>query len=463
MRWTNCWKSRARRDSFIKRIVCFLWFFLGAAVLVASQEPVQQESQTEPNQQEPTFRSQTNLVLVPALVRDAAGHAVYGLQAKDFILEDNGVPQTVHLDDDTEGEPLSIVVAVQTGRSASREFSRIRGLNSMLGPILEEPQTEIAIVQFDSQVSLAQNFTDDSGKIQRTLQGIKEGDGGAAILDAVRYATQLLSKIPGQRQRVLLLVSETRDHGSQGTKIDDLVALIGNSNISVYALAFSPGLGDVIDPYRGDSSHQGPEYIAALFLARAAMKRNTPKAIAAQTGGEYETFDTLNGFENHMMDFTNHLHSRYLLSFHAKDPEPGLHRITVRLAQPDGNTILARSSYWAGGAAGVEGSEGPGSPFAGVWQSRVSPIAGKPSVTINISVSEGVAGGLVTLVNADGTEIRAPIVNAVIYGERLVFGSTFENGTTYSWRMSLKKNGEEATLHGSVGEVVVEEAVFKQP
>lgn len=473
----KCWKSRAGRDSFIKRIFCLLLFCLAAASLAAQDEPGQMASPSEAgrqaanpeesNPQEPTFRSQTNLILVPALVRDGTGHAVFGLQARDFIVEDDGVAQEVHLDEEAEQDPLSIVVALQTGRSAEREFPRIRGLNSMLGPILQEPQTQIAIVEFDSQVRLAQAFTDDAGQIQRTLQSIQPGDGGDAILDVVRYSAELLNKIPGPRQRVLLLVSESRDHGSRGTKIDDVVALVGNSNISVYALAFSPGVGDVIDPYRGDSSHEGPEYIAALLLARAAMKRNMPKAIAEQTGGEYETFETLNAFENHMIDFTNHLHSRYLLSFHAKDPEPGLHRITVRLAQPAaGNTVLARSSYWASGVAGIEDAprgEESGADFAGVWRSRISPLTGKHSVTVNLSVSEGIAGGTVTLVNPDGVEITTAIVSPVISGRTVTFQTTFENGTTYSWRMSLKKDGAEAALHGSVGAMVVEEPVFKQP
>ena len=160
------------------------------------------------------------------------------------------------LDEDAESDPLSIVVAVQTGRSASREFPRIRGLSSMLSPIMDQPHAQIAIVEFDSQVRLAQNFTEDGGQIERTLQEIRSGDDGAAILDVVRYSIDLLNKAPGQRQRVLLLVSETRDHGSHGTRIDDVVTLIGNSNISVYTLAFSPGLGDVIDPYRDDGSDQ---------------------------------------------------------------------------------------------------------------------------------------------------------------------------------------------------------------
>jgi hypothetical protein len=48
-----------------------------------------------------------------------------------------------------------------------------------------------------------------------------------------------------------------------------------------------------------------------------------------------------------MNDFTNHLHSRYLLSFVPKDPRPGLHQITVRLRDGSKTTVLARTSYWA--------------------------------------------------------------------------------------------------------------------
>jgi hypothetical protein len=71
------------------------------------------------------------------------------------------------------------------------------------------------------------------------------------------------------------------------------------------------------------------------------------------TGGEYELFATRKKFEVRMTDFTNHLHSRYLLSFAPKNPHPGLHQIRVRLraqsGEAGGATVLARSTYWAEG------------------------------------------------------------------------------------------------------------------
>ena len=77
------------------------------------------------------------------------------------------------------------------------------------------------------------------------------------------------------------------------------------------------------------------------------MRKNTAKAIASLSGGEYQMFDTAKGFDARLNDFDNHLHSRYLLSFQPTQPHPGLHRLTVRLKQPGDATVLARSSYWA--------------------------------------------------------------------------------------------------------------------
>jgi hypothetical protein len=65
------------------------------------------------------------------------------------------------------------------------------------------------------------------------------------------------------------------------------------------------------------------------------------------TGGEYELFATRKKFEVRMNDFTNHLHSRYLLSVVPKNPHAGLHQIRVRLRESGTATVLARTSYWA--------------------------------------------------------------------------------------------------------------------
>ena len=203
--------------------------------------------------QEPTFNAQSNVVLVPALVRDANGNVVYGLQAKDFMIENDGVEQAPYLDEAAEAGPVSVVIAVQCGRRAWREFARIPGLPSMLEPVLSQPDTETALVFFGSKLNLARDFTTNSDIIENDLKTLEAGDNGAAILDALAYSVRLLNQQPEGRQRLLLLISETRDHGSHFAKLDDVVKLIGVAKVAVYALPFSPALSQVLDTERGSN------------------------------------------------------------------------------------------------------------------------------------------------------------------------------------------------------------------
>jgi VWFA-related protein len=301
--------------------------------------------------QETTFHSQSNVVVIPALVKSAKGEVVYGLEAKDFLVEDDGVEQVVRLDEADEGSAVSLVVAIQRGRRADYEFPRMRGLSAMLDPLVEDGHGRVAIVEFDSQVELVQDFSSNSEKTAETLRGLQPGDGGAAILDALDYSVKLLEKAPKGRQRVLLLISETRDHGSQ-SKVEDVVAEIGQSTTAVYALAFSPSRSNVLDTMRGNNLNEmnpSPDLLAPLIMAAQAMKKNMPKTVASMTGGEYELFATGKNFDRRMIDFTNHLHSRYLLSIEPRSPHAGLHQIRVRLRDAGDRVVLARGSYWAEG------------------------------------------------------------------------------------------------------------------
>jgi VWFA-related protein len=333
------WARTARQDSLRRRRVHLL-----LALLAFGTAPVLS--------QETTFHSQSNVVIIPALVKNAQGEIVYGLAPNDFVVEDDGVEQTVHMDETAEGQPVSLVIAIQRGRRANYEFPRIHGLSAMLDPLVASGLGNVAIVEFDSQVQLTQDFTSTAERIAQTLKELQPGDGGAAILDALDYSVKLLETVPKQRQRVLLLISETRDHGSRTAKVDDVVAEIGRSRTVVYTLAFSPSRSNVLDTMRGnniDEMHPSPDLLAPLIMAAQAMKKNMPKAVASMTGGEYELFATRKNFEARMIDFTNHLHARYLLSIEPKSPHPGLHELRVRLRDAGNKTVLARSSYWAGG------------------------------------------------------------------------------------------------------------------
>jgi VWFA-related protein len=302
--------------------------------------------------QDATFRARSNVVTVPTLVKDDRGQVIYGLKADDFIIEDEGTAQSVQLDQSAEPAPASVVVALQCGRRASREFSRMQGLASLLSSLFGASGSQVALVEFDSEVRLVHDFAENEDAIENALSKLHAGDSGAAILDAIQYSVRLLDQLPRERRRVLLLISETRDHGSRFAKMTDVASQIGNSSTVIYALPFSPSVSQVLDTERGSNKDEWratPDLLAPLLMASQAMRRNTPKAITEMTGGEYDMFTSRKSFERLMTAFANHLQSRYLLSFQPKDPHPGLHKIRVRLRQPVKVTVLARTSYWAEG------------------------------------------------------------------------------------------------------------------
>ena len=292
----------------------------------------------------PTIHVNTTVVLVPTLVEKSSGSVVYGLQPQDFALFDNGVPQKVHVDEDLDSQPVSLVICVQRGRDAALEFDKFARLGPLLQLFLGDGQGEAALVAFDSRPVFLSGFDRDTTYVQQQLSNLPPGDGGAAILDAVGYSVNLLAQRPDDHRRVLLLISETRDHGSRHVTIPELVERIGESNTLVLSLAFSPGKAELLEWGKGNPSG---DLLAPFEMIVNAMRKNAPKTLAGMSGGEYASFNLDKAFENGVAEEAKHAHNRYLLSFRPTDPTPGLHSIEVKLTQDYGAHVVARSSYWA--------------------------------------------------------------------------------------------------------------------
>jgi VWFA-related protein len=292
----------------------------------------------------PTIHINTSVVLVPTLVEKKHGDVLFGLQPKDFALFDNGVPQSVRVDEDMDAQPISLVVCVQRGRDAALEFKTFARLGPLLELFLGDGNGEAALVAFDSQPSFVADFDKDTSNIEKQLQRLPPGDGGGAILDAAGFSLRLLAEQPADHLRVLLLISETRDHGSHHITIPQLVQRIGTSNTLVLSLTFSPSKAELREWGRGRPSGS---LLAPFVMAANAMRKNTPRTLASMSGGEYMAFSKDKKFEKEISRVADHARNRYMLSFHPTDLTPGLHAIDVDLTADYGARVVARTSYWA--------------------------------------------------------------------------------------------------------------------
>lgn len=299
-----------------------------------------------PGSNQPTFRVTTREVLVPTLVEKHDGGIFYGLKAGDFVLEDNGIPQKVRVQEELDHAPVSLVVAIEQGGASALEFDKFAKLGPLLDLFLSDPRSQAALVGFDSQPHLIHDFTRSGDELNDDLRQLQPGDGGDAILDTVSYAVDLLETQPKEYRRVLLLISQARDHGSKHTKIEHLIRKIGESDVLVLTVEFSPIMAEFTHDLKDNGDNRTMNIVSALAALIQAFRKNITKEIALMSGGEYTTFITDKKFEQRILTEARDTRSRYLLTFSPSDPTPGLHTIRIHLAQDYGARIVARVNYW---------------------------------------------------------------------------------------------------------------------
>ncbi len=179
------------------------------------------------------FKSGVELINVTAMVSDASGRFVPGLQKDDFAVYEDDLPQTVtHFSADRI--PVSLGIAVDTSGSMTGEKLRAAqtALNRFLFDVLDA-QDEIFLYRFSDRAVLLQNWTTDRQVLSGAIGRIT-ADGGTALYDAVAQAVRLTTT--GQnRKKALVLLSDGNDTSSKAT-LSDLKQLIRESEALVYAI-----------------------------------------------------------------------------------------------------------------------------------------------------------------------------------------------------------------------------------
>jgi VWFA-related protein len=363
---------------------------LGAAIALLASSVVM--AQAPPTPVPPVLQTQSTVVLVPALVRNAKGELVFTLTASDFRVTDDGIEQPLTLDEDTGSEPLAAVIAVEAGGAGRTKLDNYRDLGAVIGAVVGGVPHRLAVVAFDSTPSLIQDFTRDVDAVGAALNDLGPGDKGAAILDAVKFSVDQLRSQPPNYRRAILLISETLDRGSQA-KMDDALKAISDTNTAIYSLGFSSGKADAAHyadrelPFHSGpdgitlaNAHPGPPHgcmgkdpdpdatqnkaaqafdclgllapplaLAKMAAIRASesLEQNVPETVARLTGGEYFKFENSRGLVRDLLTISNHVPNRYVLSFQPQSPHPGFHAVELRLKDRPGLRLTARSGYWA--------------------------------------------------------------------------------------------------------------------
>jgi len=325
-------------------------------------------SQTRSGAEDELYKivSNVNQVVVPVLVKDDSGRLINGLLPKDFSVYEDGVKQKLNFFS-SDPLPLSAAVILDLGmpdtavQKVNRTFPALEGAFSQFD--------EVSIYTYSSTVSKAKDLAAAGQSLTAVLNELKTKRGrnsGPPVLggplgpqgpvvngrpldpssptvitppreshvmnDAIVKAAMDLSKRERERRKIIFVISDGREYGSDASYADTLKVLLSHG-IQVYGVGVE---GSAIPGYNK---------LAKLHLPGYGYSDILPK-YANATGGEIFTEFSREAIEGAYARALGDARNQYTLGYVTRLTPSSAHReIEVRVARPDVK-VTAREGYY---------------------------------------------------------------------------------------------------------------------
>jgi VWFA-related protein len=291
------------------------------SILAALVRPAGAQAPPKP----PEFRSRVAVVHVDAFVT-RGGRPLPDLEASDFELRDDGVPQRLELVS-AASRPLSATLVFDTSSSVAGE--RLAGLRAAGEAFLDglRPADRAALVAFNEDVVWLAEPTSDKAVVRRALTGLGAG-GWTAAFDAL-YSGILLSA--GPLPPLVVLFTDGVDNASW-LGAADLKVVAERSDTLVHVVAW----------------HTPPAPGAPLRVPRLAEspQDRALREIAEASGGRLWTAESPARLRQVFAAIADAMGHRYVLRYEPSGVRgAGWHRIEARLRGVAGD-VHVRSGYW---------------------------------------------------------------------------------------------------------------------
>lgn len=334
-------------------ILCWsvlLALFTAMVPVAAAQDPStpvlrdQTKEQNEDQSME-TLKVRVNVVQLFFNVKDKKGGLIPSLTKDDFELFEDGKPQTIKYFTAESNLPLTLGILIDSSGSQMRVLEMEKEVGgAFLNNILRD-KDEAFVIDFDVNVDLLQDFTNDIHRLKAALEKAKINTGGGGggvpglgggpiptsnprgtlLYDAVYLAAhdELAHEVG---RKAMILLTDGEDQGSQ-LRIRDAIEAAQKSDSIVYVLliadrGFYGGFG-----YSGDSE----------------MKK-----LASETGGRViEVGNKYDKLKDAFDQIAKELRSQYNVGYTpTNNNQDGSFR-KIELRSKHGYKIQTRSGYYA--------------------------------------------------------------------------------------------------------------------
>jgi VWFA-related protein len=364
----------------------------------------------EAAQQSPTFSSDVRVVNVLATVHDKQGQIVRDLTKADFILTEDGRPQSIRYFAQQSDLPLQVGLLIDTSGSERRMLPTEKDASyTFLEHVLRPEKDRAFLIHFDREVELLEDLTSSRRKLEDALSQLnrpqlsragnsgngnggnndpnssgsdnggnsgggygghgRQGGwggsggqrgggmrGGTALYDAVYLACNDVLKAQRGRKAVILL-TDGEDNGSK-VSLAECITAAQRSDTLAYAVRIADE--EQQSPMRGFSGpgmgRHGSWGGGPMGAPRTQQVRPDGKKIlqqiAKETGGGYFEVSKKKTVDQIYARIEEELRNQYSLGYTSDRPntDGGYRRISLTVKEK-GMAVQARDGYYAGNGA----------------------------------------------------------------------------------------------------------------
>lgn len=325
------------------------------------------------------------VVNVPATVRDKHGKIVNSLTKDDFVLEEDGRPQTLHYFSQESSLPLSLGLLVDTGMSQRRVLGQERSASSsFIDQMLRPDKDKAFLIHFDHEVELDQDLTASREKLRSALDSLQvpqftqtsggnsQGQspsggypghhgghhdrssrgGGTLLYDAIYLASdELMKKQTGRK--ALIILSDGDDRGSKET-LRTAIETAQRADTIIYSILFQDdedrSFGDGFGGIGMGGHHGGLGGGRSRYPQEPhADGKKILEQMSRETGGRLFEVSAKPTVEKIYAQIEEDLRNQYSLGYtpDRTDPGEGFHKISVKTKQKN-LVVHAREEYYGG-------------------------------------------------------------------------------------------------------------------
>jgi VWFA-related protein len=215
-----------------------------AAIFFISSALAQQKDQV--------IKLNADLVVIDVTVTDKDGNFIRNLKAEDFAIYEDNQPQKIDFFEMNEEaaltRPIAVVFALDvSGSITPEEVLKQREATEHFMKLVR-PDSAFAIVAFNNEIRVLQDFTSDAKRIRAAFDKIKDVGGSSRIFGSIDRSVSMLKRAPrfknGRRlRRVVVILSDGFDN-IDPTDQTELIRRANEAEVTVYSItlpSYLPG------------------------------------------------------------------------------------------------------------------------------------------------------------------------------------------------------------------------------